>query len=380
MIVAALLDAGAALDPLRSQLATLPLDGVAVSAEKVRKQGFAATAFTVHCAASRPHRHLQQVTDIIRGGTLSATVVRQACAIFERLGGAEAGVHGVPLEQVHFHEVGALDAIADVVGACVALESLGVDQVRCSAIPVGSGTVACAHGTLPVPAPATAALLREVPLADSGETGELITPTGAAILTTLASSFGPLGGMAVQRIGYGAGRRDGQRVPNLLRVLIGEPTAGAATDTVTVLETNIDDQSPELVGHALGKLLSAGALDAYCQPIYMKKGRPGLLLTVLCNPDAAAAMEALIYTETTTFGIRSRTCRRSRLERTCEVVDLDGTPVTVKIGRQGGRIVTVAPEYEDCRRVAEQRGAALKAVMHLVVARWQQQDRSGAQG
>ncbi len=370
MIIAALLDAGASIDNLRTQLRTLPVFGFEMAAEKINKQGFAATAFDVRCNEKQPHRHLEDVIEIIRGGQLSKRVADQACSIFGRLAEAEAVVHGTSAERVHFHEVGAIDAIVDVVGACLALEDLGVDEVICSAIPTGSGTVQCDHGVLPVPAPATAQLLNNVPLARCDEEGELITPTGAAILTTLAKSFSPLGEMRIERTGYGAGRREGRNRPNLLRVLIGESSAAGESDVVAVLQANIDDQSPEIVGYAVGKLLEQGALDAYCQPIYMKKGRPGLLLTVLCEPDRVEANESLIFAETSTFGIRRQLMQRSKLERRHETVNLPQGSVRIKVGSRRGRVVTASPEFEDCRRVAEESGLSLKEVMNAAMEYW----------
>ena len=282
-------------------------------------------------------------------------------------------MHGTDVEKVHFHEVGAIDAIVDVTGACLALEQLGVEDVTCSAIPTGSGTVTCAHGVMPIPAPATAQLLKGVPLADCDEVGELTTPTGAAILTTLAHKFSQPGGMHLEHIGYGAGRRDGQNRPNLLRVLIGDSPAAEESDTVVVLQANIDDQNPEQIGYAVGKLLDGGALDAYCYPIYMKKGRPGLLLTVLCEPEQVQALESLIFAETTTFGIRRQLMQRSKLERRHDTVTLPRGEVRMKIGSRDGRVITAAPEFEDCRRIAEQTGAPVREVMDAAVQLWREQ-------
>lgn len=371
MIIAALLDAGASIDHLREQLRTLPVSGFEITAKKINKQGFAATSFEVRCAEQQPHRHLSDILEIIRGAKFSARVAEQACAIFGRLAQAEGSVHGTNPEQVHFHEVGAVDAIVDVVGACVALEELGVDEVMCSPIPTGAGTVECAHGIMPVPAPATAYLLKGIPLASCEEQGELTTPTAAAILTTLAKSFSPLGEMRIAGIGYGAGRREGKTTPNLLRVFVGEPTAPGDGDVVAVLEANIDDQSPELVGHALAELLERGVLDAYCQPIYMKKGRPGLLLTVLCEPSKIRAVETLIFAETSTFGIRRQLMQRSKLDRRYESVTLPQGDVRIKVGSHNGKVVSVAPEFEDCRRLAEKSGQPVKEVMNAAMKHWQ---------
>jgi uncharacterized protein (TIGR00299 family) protein len=373
MIIAALLDAGASINHLRSALATLPLSGFEISAERIKKQGFAATAFEVQFDEDQPHRHLSTILEIIRGGQLSERVTDQACTIFQRLAEAEAAVHGTDVEKVHFHEVGAIDAIVDVTGACLALEQLGVEEVACAPIPTGSGTVTCAHGVMPVPAPATALLLKGVPLADCDEVGELTTPTAAAILTTLTHKFSQPGGSSIESIGYGAGTREGKSRPNLLRVFIGEARPAAESDTVVMLQANIDDQNPEQIGYAVGKLLDGGALDAYCHSIYMKKGRPGLLLTVLCEPERVQAVEALIFAETTTFGVRRQLMQRSKLERRHDTVTLPHGEVRMKIGSRDGRVVTAAPEFEDCSRIAEQTGTAVREVMELATRNWRAQ-------
>lgn len=379
MIVGALLDAGASIEHLRAKLRKLPISGWDVSAEKIKKQGFAATSFRVRCDECQPHRHLHHVTDIIRAGEFSERVTGQACRIFERLAEAEAAVHGTSIEKVHFHEVGAVDAIVDVTGACLAMEELGVEQVLCSAVPTGSGSIECEHGVLPIPAPATALLLQGVPLADCDETGELTTPTGAAILTTLAKSFAPLGGLTIRQIGYGAGRREGRRRPNVLRVLIGDSVASTESDLVAVLEANIDDQSPQLVAHAVNRLLERGALDAFCQPIYMKKGRLGLLLTVLCAQPQIEEMESLIFNETTTFGIRRHLAQRSKLQRRHETVELPQGSVRIKVGSRAGQVLTAAPEFEDCRVLAERAGIPVKEVMAEAMRLWRVKS-SGALG
>ncbi|MCH7995814.1 MAG: nickel pincer cofactor biosynthesis protein LarC, partial [Planctomycetes bacterium] len=263
MIVASLIDAGADEQALREGLSSLAVAGYTLKIEKIRKQGFAATRFLVELdsTAPQPHRHLADVVEIIRSGNLPDRVRQNSIEVFERLAKAEAQVHGTSVDKVHFHEVGAVDAIVDVVGAMLALQTLGVERVVCSPIPVGSGTVKCAHGVMPIPAPATAELLQGVPLAETDETGELITPTGAAVLTTLADEFGPLPAMSVSAIGYGAGTRDGAAVPNLLRVFLGAASDSDDADSVTVLETNLDDASGEIVGYTIERALQMGALD-----------------------------------------------------------------------------------------------------------------------
>lgn len=369
MIIGACLDAGLSLDALRAALAALNLPGYSVDAEKVRKQGLAATAFHVAIdeQADKPHRHLKHVRQIIEAGSLADPVKQRAIRIFGRLAEAEAAAHGTTVEKVHFHEVGAIDAIVDIVGACVALDALGIDEVRCSPIPTGHGTVTCEHGVMPVPAPGTAALLKGVPLAACDEPGELTTPTGAAILTSLATGYGPMPAMTIEAIGYGAGRREGKTRPNLLRVLIGQGHSGAEADEVAVIEANVDDSTPEAVGYAVEKLLAAGALDTFCTPIYMKKNRPAVMITVLAEPVRQQELEAILFAETTTFGVRTQRMSRRKLDRSHVEVDTPYGRVRVKVGRQGGKVVTVSPEYEDCRAAAERTGTPLREVMAATI-------------
>ncbi|MFH0981526.1 MAG: nickel pincer cofactor biosynthesis protein LarC [Planctomycetota bacterium] len=373
MILGALLDAGAPIDALRERLAGLAVGGYTLSIEKVTKQGFAATQVQVQVDAGvlAPHRHLGEVLTIIEASHLPREVQSRAIAVFRRLAEAEARAHGTTTEQVHFHEVGAVDAIVDVVGSVLALHELKVDQVVCSPIPTGSGTVQCAHGVLPVPAPGTAVLLEGVPVLSTDEPGELTTPTGAAILTTLAASFGPLPAMTIRCCGYGAGRREGRHRPNLLRVFLGEPALGAAADEIVVLEANLDDVSAEAVGFCVGKLLEAGALDVYTVPITMKKSRPGIVLTVLAQPVDVPRLEEILFRETTTFGIRQHRCERRKLERHSETVETRFGLIRIKVGSRGGVVYTASPEYEDCRRAADACGAPLKEVMRAAGQAWE---------
>lgn len=372
MILGALLDAGCPADALQAELAKLKLDDATLEITRIKKQGFAATKATIHTQAPAGHRHLHHIRKIIDAAGLPPGVAARANAIFTRLAEVEAKAHNSTIEKVHFHEVGAADAIMDIVGAAVGVELLQLDRIVCSPVPVGSGTVKCEHGIMPVPAPATAALLEGVPIAATDETGELTTPTGAAILTTLADSFGPLPAMTLRAAGYGAGTRDGVTRPNLLRLLIGETTGAAGeTDDVVVLEANIDDCSGEALGFALERLLAAGALDAYATPVQMKKGRPGVLLSALAEPSRADAIEQIIFAETTTFGVRRSVCRRRKLERSTFPVQSRYGPVTIKIGRRDGRIVTAAPEYEDCARAAREHDVALRVVMDDAMHAWQ---------
>ena len=382
MILGACLHAGLSLEELRSGLAGLDVSGYAIKAEAIRKQGFAATQFDVQVdpTTDKPHRHLRHIREILDRGNLSETVRGRASAIFMRLAQAEADAHGTTIEKVHFHEVGAIDAIVDIVGACIALERLGIEKVYCSPIPTGSGTVQCEHGVMPVPAPGTAALLKGVPLAASDEPGELTTPTGAAILTTLAAGYGPVPPMTIERIGVGAGRRDGQTRPNILRVLIGEASPAALglpatssseeTDEIIVLETNLDDVSGEVIGYVYDRLFEAGALDVFTSPIYMKKNRPGTLLTVLAAPELREKLEGILFAETPTLGIRSYRAGRSKLSREVETVDTAVRTSRIKVGRRGGQVVSASPEYEDCRRAARDSGRPLIDVMDEAMRLW----------
>jgi uncharacterized protein (TIGR00299 family) protein len=365
MILGACLDAGLPLDALRAALGKLNMAGYTLAASKVRKQGFAATSFQVDVdpQADKPHRHLKHVRQIIEESSLSDAVKQRAIRIFTRLAEAEAAAHGTTLEHVHFHEVGAIDAIVDVVGACVAMDALGIDEVRCSPIPTGHGTVTCEHGVLPVPAPGTAALLKGVPLAECDEPGELTTPTGAAILTTLATAYCAMPAMTIECVGYGAGHREGKTRPNVLRLFIGRGEGPSEADEVAVIEANVDDSTPEAIGYALEKLLAAGALDAFATPIYMKKNRPAVTVSVLAEPARQQELEAILFAETTTFGIRSYRAGRRKLDRSHVEVDTSHGRIRLKVGRRDGKVVTVSPEFDDCRAAAERAGVPLREVM-----------------
>jgi uncharacterized protein (TIGR00299 family) protein len=378
MIVAALLDAGVDAARLEHDLGLLGVEGYRLAIEKIQKQGFAATRFLVNAETDgQPHRHLRDIRAILDASRLPERVRARATTAFERLANAEARAHGVALEAVHFHEVGAIDAIVDVVSAMLALEQLQPRRVLCSPLPVGSGTVQCAHGTMPVPAPATALLLTGVPIAATEETGELLTPTAAAILTTVCDSFGALPAMTISAVGMGAGTRDGVHRPNLLRVLGGTATeadaASAESDTVTVLAANIDDTPGEWTGYCLTRLLEAGARDAFCVPISMKKQRPGVVLTVICDSADVARLEAIMFAETSTFGIRRYVAQRSKLAREHETVATPFGAIRVKLGRRGDTLVQVAPEYDDCVAAARAHGVALRQVMAAARQAWSEQ-------
>ncbi len=382
MIVASLLDAGANEGILREGLGALSVDGYSLSIEKITKQGFAATKFNVQLdkQLKQPHRHLHNIVDILGASRISDSVKEKATRVFTKLAEAEAAVHGCSIEKVHFHEVGAVDAIVDVVGAVLALEQLDVTKIVCSAIPTGSGTVKCDHGIMPIPAPATAELLKGIPIAECDETGELITPTAAAILTTLAESFGPMPQMKTEKIGYGAGTRDGQSRPNVLRVMIGESISqenvgstnenGANQDSAVLLETNVDDCSPEIVGYCMERLLESGALDVYAQPIQMKKTRPGLLLSVLCKDEQVGEMERILFAETSTLGIRRRNVQRTVMQRRIESVSTPYGEIRMKVGCFED-IETVNPEYEDCKKAALEHKVPLRVVMEAARTAYQ---------
>jgi len=322
--------------------------------------------------APAPHKHshahgLTEIREIIGKAGISSAAKKTAIAIFEALGEVEAGIHNIPVEQVHFHEIGAVDAVVDIVCAAVGAEVLGVDQIICSPVNVGGGSVNCAHGTFPVPAPATVKLLHAAPVYSSGLQAELVTPTGAAIIRTLASSFSAFPEMTIEKSGYGAGSQDFPGHPNVVRLTIGEAAstlaAKTATERVTVLEATLDDLNPQVFGYVTDRLLADGALDVFAMPVQMKKNRPGTLLTVLCKPQDASRLTQLIFTETTTLGIRQRDEVRRTLARRWESVRTPWGEVKVKIGSMNGTVTSYAPEYEDCRRIAAEHHVPLKTVM-----------------
>ncbi|NOT01724.1 MAG: nickel pincer cofactor biosynthesis protein LarC [Phycisphaerales bacterium] len=372
MILGALVDAGLPADELRAAVGGLPISGYQIAIERVTRHGISATRVDVQLDAStpQPHRHLSHVLKIIDGANLTDAVKTRAAAVFRRLAEAEARVHGTNVEKIHFHEVGAVDAIIDVVGAMWGLDRLGVQRVVGSPVPTGHGTVSCEHGVMPVPAPATALLLQGVPLAACNEPGELTTPTGAAILTELADSYGPIPAMTLERVGVGAGSRQGQHRPNVFRLLLGRVGAAHNADCVVVLEANVDDATPEILGHTLDGLLDAGALDAYILPIQMKKSRPGAMITALAEPDRVARIEEVLFAETTTFGIRRHEVLRTKLERTFVTVQTRFGPIRIKEGRSGDRVITASPEFEDCRKAAEEHNAPLREVMNDATHAW----------
>ncbi len=366
MVLAALLDVGLDKRRLLKSLSALEIGGVQLKVRKATRGGIKGTRVDVvpRKAASRP-RNLADLTRIIEKSAIGDNAKRKSIAALKALARAEARVHGIAVKNVHFHELGAVDTIVDIVGAVLGLEMLGVDEVCCSPVSVGSGTVKCAHGVFPVPAPATAELLKGLPVRQIEENREITTPTGAVLMKTLCSRFGPMPAMAVSRIGYGAGAanpKDKGSRPNVLRLFIGEHPAGAEMDEVFILSANIDDVTPEVCGHALERFLSEGALDAWAAPVVMKKGRPAWTLSVMCTPEMVEQMEEIFFRETSTFGVRRHLAGRTKLERkTVKVKTRRGT-VGVKIGLLGGKVVSASPEYDDCRTLAARHGVALRSV------------------
>ncbi len=362
MTVAALLDAGADAQALFDALDSLGT-GARFRAEKVKRKGIAATHFIVEHEDQKKHRHLPHIVKMIEGSRLADRAKQNAVKVFEALGAAEASVHGVPIEKVHFHEVGAVDSICDIAGACQALEMLGVEAVHASRVNTGSGTVEADHGVMPVPAPATALLLERIPVYARGPETELTTPTGAAILKALAKGFGAMPPMTVERSGFGAGTKDFPMMANVLRVLIGQASGATEATLVSVIEANIDDAQPEWLGHAMDRLLEAGALDVTLEPVYMKKQRPGVRLSVIAAPEARERLAALLFEETTTVGVRFWEAERRVLPRRHVEVETPYGRVRVKVTPSGS-----APEFEDCRRLASQAGKPLKEIYAAAIA------------
>ena len=359
MTVGALVDAGTPAETLLDALRSLET-GARYEVEKTARRGIAASKFRVHLGdAPRKARHLSHILKLIDAAPLSAPTKSNASKVFTRLGEAEAKVHGVSIEKVHFHEVGAADSIADIVGACIALDLLGIEEVHVSAINVGSGTVQTEHGVLPVPAPATAALLAGRPVYARGPEIELTTPTGAAIASALGSGFGVLPPMRISSIGYGAGDRDFPQHANVLRVLIGEKAAASEAALVSVIEANIDDSSPQVLGYALERLMEAGALDVSLSPLQMKKNRPGALLRVIARPEDKENLAQVVFAETSTLGLRIYSAERRVEERSVVEVETPWGKVRGKVAGEG----VFTPEYEDCRALAKGASVPLRQVL-----------------
>lgn len=405
MLLGALVDLGLPLDALEAELAKVPLQGYRLESRKVQRSGLQATKVDVviadhpaehghphspshrhgghghdhghdhgHEDAHAPahdhghsHRGLRDILALVDRSKLDPSVKERVSGLFRRLAEAEATVHGSSPEEVHFHEVGAIDSIVDIVGGVVGLRWLGAQRFVSSALNVGTGTVTMSHGTFPVPPPATARLVQGVPVYGAGE-GELLTPTGALLVTAHATGYGPLPPVRPEAVGYGAGTRDTPGRPNVLRLIVGSEEGHTAGERVVVLESELDDMSPQLCGPLMDRLLAAGALDAFYTPIQMKKGRPGLLVSVIAEPARREALEEVLFTETTTLGVRRQEWDRTMLDRDVIPVETPYGTVGVKIGRRGGRVYNVQPEFEDCRRAAEVRGVAVKEVWAAALA------------
>jgi hypothetical protein len=416
MVIGALLDLGLPIDALRGALGSLAIDYGGVSSERVLRAGVAATKFRVHAEeaahAEREHAHshshshshshdhghdhshshehthshgqdhshehahahehhsLKEIAGYISRSALSSAAKQRAVRMFERLAEAEAAIHQMPVERVHLHEVGAVDSIIDIVGAVYGLEWVGADAIVSSPLNVGSGTVECAHGTFPVPAPATASLLKGVPIYAGEIAKELVTPTGALIVTEFASSYGPLPPMRAAAIGYGAGTRDFPGNPNVLRVFLGEDAAAGPTDRIVSIECEIDDMNPQLFGPLMDRLSEAGAVDVFYAAVQMKKGRPGTLVTVLAPPDRREAIAAVLFAETTTIGVRYQEMMRDVLDREMRVVETPLGPIRFKVASRGGRVLNASPEFDDCARIAEQHKVPLKVVQTQAMKSW----------
>lgn len=410
MVLGALIDAGIRLDDLRRAFGDLAIAPDAVWTERVTRAGISATKFNVrgetlpldHADArhpghvhehDHPHRHesgshgdephyhvhrtLTEIARLIDGSRLSAAGKSRAKHLFNVLGQAEAEIHGTTLDRVHLHEVGATDSIIDIVGTVFAMEQLGVERVVSSPLNIGSGTIASSHGLYPVPAPATMQLLRGVPVYAGSQKAELVTPTGALLITGYASEFGPIPSMRVSAIGYGAGTRDFPQSPNVLRVLIGESDTTVSSQSVVVIEAEIDDMNPQIFGVAMDRLMEAGALDVFYTPIQMKKNRPGTLLTVLAAPALKDRLTSVIFRETTTIGVRHRETMRDCLDRETIPVDTELGVVRIKVASRGGEPLNAAPEFEDCARLAAEHNLPTKHVQALAMKAYLDRPKRG---
>jgi hypothetical protein len=404
MVVGALIDAGVSIEEIRRSLGSLSIDQDAVSVERVTRAGISATKFCVrgeeiagdthervrdHAhdhdghshdhdhdhgdAPGHPHGHrtLGEIYELIEGSRLSASGKERAKSLFARLGDVEGAIHGTSSDNVHLHEVGALDSIVDIVSAVYALETVGADRIVSSPLNVGSGTIRSAHGLYPVPAPATLQLLQGVPIYSGPQRAEMVTPTGALLITGYATEYGPMPPMRVSRIGYGAGARDFDDAPNVLRVLIGESDATAPSHSVVVIEAEIDDMNPQIFGVVMDQLLAEGALDVFYTPIQMKKNRPGTLVSVIAVPAARDRLTATIFRETTTIGVRYREMTRECLDRETKTVTTPFGPVRFKIARRNGEILNAAPEFDDCVRLATACSRPVKEIQAAAIRAFQ---------
>jgi pyridinium-3,5-bisthiocarboxylic acid mononucleotide nickel chelatase len=375
MFLAACLDAGVPLERLRAELEKIPLGPYEFKTSRVLRGGIMGTRVEIDVPGGHPERHLHEIEQLIGDSALAENVKQRALAMFARLAEVEGKLHGKSPREVHFHEVGAVDAIVDIAGGTLALDLLGITELISSPLNVGGGRVAAAHGSLPVPAPATAELLRGVPIYSSGVEAELVTPTGAVLATTLARGFGAMPPMKAEAIGYGAGSLDFPGFPNLARLFVGEavptpdsrlPTVGG--DAVAVIEANVDDMNPQLYGYLVERALASGALDITCASVQMKKNRPGLAISLMCPPGLAQSLAELLFRETTTIGVRIHEARRVCLQREIVTVETEYGAVRVKVARHDGQVVNAAPEYDDCARLAREKSVPLKQVMSAAQA------------
>ncbi len=363
MILGALLDAGLSAETLSARLAALRLNDFQLRTQRVVKNGFSATKVDVVVADDVPERHLAEIQAIVEGSDLAPAIKSQAMAIFRRMAEVEAAIHGSTLDRVHLHELGGVDTIVDVVGVLLALDAWGIEKVYVSPLPMGRGFIRGAHGQIPLPAPATVALLKGVPIVGSEIEKELVTPTGAALLSSLAVGFGPIPPMTLAAVGYGAGGRD-LPVPNLVRLLLGDQATPAhlGVESVVILETNIDDMNPQVYDHVMARLFKAGALDVFLNPIQMKKNRPGILLRVIARPGDTGPLTDILLAETSTLGVRQQIMSRVSLRREIRTVETPHGAVRIKIATFGDGQHRATPEYDDCRRLAEQQGVPLRDV------------------
>ncbi len=385
MFLASLIDAGAPVDRLLGELEKLPLGFYEFKRTRALRGGLVGTRVDIRVPGDQPHRHLADIQDLIKKASLPENSVGRALKIFNRLAEVEGKLHNVPPNKVHFHEVGAVDSVLDIVGTCVALELLDISELICSPLNLGSGHVNAAHGSLPVPAPATAELLKDIPVYSSGAQGELVTPTGAALVANLAIGFGPLPSMKIAKIGYGAGEKDFSDHPNIARIFIGEAMEAAAAkpglpgdEIVSVIEANVDDMSPQIYGYVLDRALAAGALDVTCSSAQMKKNRPGLTITIICEPRKSEELSQLLFEQTTTIGVRIYEARRKVLEREQVPVETPYGRVQVKVARRAGTVVNAAPEFEDCQRLALEKSVPLKQVIAAAEAAYLQKGERAA--
>jgi len=376
MILGALLDLGLPIDALRGALGSLAIEYGEVAAERVTRAGVTATKFRVSqkpAAASgrgqHAHHHLKHIVAAIRRSALTESSQERAVQLFERLAEAEAAIHNTPIERVHLHEVGALDSIIDIVGAVYGFEWFGIDDIVSSPLNVGGGTVTCAHGVFPVPAPATARLLTNAPVYGNGSS-ELVTPTGALLVTAYAREFGPLPAMRLERMGYGAGDRDPKDTPNVLRIVLGERAGAAAAERIVTIECEIDDMNPQLFGPLMDRLSEAGALDVFYVAVQMKKNRPGTLVTVIAHPAKREAIAAVLFAHTTTIGVRYQEMLRDRLDREIQSVETPVGPIRFKVATRDGRVLNAAAEFDDCARIASERGVPIKDVQAIATRAW----------